>query len=136
MYVGTFANDKAVGRGAFLDKNGRIIKAGYANSPDIGHQYFLGLGDSFISENDGYFGYDQVSLYVKSIQERLARYMDASSRNSSISKIKPSDATPAERSSSNAPPSDVNALQQKQKQKCMRLGLTSGTDDFKLCMQQ
>ena len=128
IFVGTFANDKAVGRGALLDRGGRMIRAGYANSSNIGEQSFLRVGDGFISEGDGYFGYDQVGEYVRSIQGRLERYVSLPSITRSYPELKSS------KPANNGVPPDSKAFQMKQK--CMRLGLVPGSDDFKMCMQQ
>jgi hypothetical protein len=137
MYVGTFSNDKAIGRGAIFDKNGKMIKAGYGNSPEIGTQYFLNVGDGYISESDGYFGYDQTGQYVSGIQARLGRYIDLLADTPTQSK---SGATnnPSGVKNSQRPPGGlgIDSKVEQQRQKCARLGLTSGSDDFKLCMQQ
>lgn len=128
MFVGIFANDKAMGRGALLDSGGRIIKAGYANSPNIGEQSFLRMGDAYISESDGFFGHDQVSEYVKGIQSRLERYISTPSIAKSYPEQK------STKSGNNDASSDSKTIQKKQK--CIRMGLNPGSDDFKMCTQQ
>ncbi len=137
MYVGTFSNDKAIGRGAIFDRNGRITKAGYANSPEIGDQYFLNVSDGYISEGDGYFGYDQIGQYVGGIQARLGRYIDLLTDKSSQAKPGSTNA-PSGVKNNQRPQGGLgnDSKVEQQRLKCTRLGLASGSDDFKLCMQQ
>lgn len=86
------------------------------------------MGYGFISESDGYFGYDQISEYVKGIQSRLERYVSMPSITKSYpaaKNIKPAN---------NDVSTDSKLVQKRQK--CIRMGLNPGSDDFKMCIQQ
>ena len=137
MYIGAFSNDKAVGRGAIVNINGRVIKAGYANSPGIGEQLFLNVGDAYIEESDGYFGYEQVGQYIRTIQDRFGRYLDFTKNQTINSQGSTAPNSPAQKySQPNSSASGVDSKVTHQRQKCLRLGLSPGSDDFKLCLQQ
>ena len=132
IFVGQFINERAQGRGAIVDLSGALFKAGYVNSPEIGEQNYLAAA-GYITPDKGIFSSDQIGPYVASIFNKINRYL-LSANQKPISFNLLSDG-----SRDLSPKKSLSRTGQEespQKKKCQRLGLSPGSDDFKLCMSQ
>jgi len=132
LFVGQFTNDRAQGRGAIVDLSGNLFKAGYANSPEIGEQNYLAAA-GYITPDKGIFSSDQIGPYVSNVLNKINRYLLSTNQKPisfnllvDVSR----DVSPRK------PLPMVGQEESSQKKKCQRLGLSPGSDDFKLCMGQ